>query len=161
MLTLADFTSPALIVADLKLQEMTAVVQRLSSLLFQERRVSDPEAFSRFVLRREELSSTAISPGWALPHARVPGVNRLAYALGRTLTPLPWGHARISVHWVFLLVVPENDITDCLALNAGLARLVQDTAAADRLWRARDELNIFEELGRTPLRRSASPKRAA
>src|SRR5205814_1538720 len=42
----------------------------------------DPAAALKAILSREEVGSTVIAPGLALPHARISGINQIEAALG-------------------------------------------------------------------------------
>ena len=74
-LTLADFTSPALIVPDLRGQDAAAVIQELSAALQREGRVTDLLQFYHSALNQEYLCSTVAEPGWAMPYALVKGLQ--------------------------------------------------------------------------------------
>jgi len=89
-LTLADYTSPGLVISSLRAQDAAAVIQELSAALQREGRVSDLLPFYHSALNREFLCSTATEPGWALPHALVKGLETACFALGRSTAPMVW-----------------------------------------------------------------------
>ena len=151
--TVADFTEPSLIVPLLRGREAAAVTTELCSVLQREGRIVNLQPFCQAVISRETLSSTAMPPGWALPHARLEGIPRLTLALGRTSEPLVWfGGERVSM--VFLFAVPEAQAASYLSLISGLARLSQDRLRLERLGEAPDNLGMFEVLQEIPLARS-------
>src|SRR6266404_5655801 len=67
--TLADYTSPALMVPELQSKVAAGVITELCSLLERQERLSDSAALYEAVITRELLSPTTIAPGWVLPHA--------------------------------------------------------------------------------------------
>ena len=141
----------------LRSRDAAGVVAELCSTLQRQGRVSDLLPFYHAVISHEALSSTVISPGWALPHARIAGIPQLAFTLGRTAEPLPWfGGEPVSL--VFLFAVPECDAGTYLSLLAGLAKLGQDEARLERLVDAPDSETMFELLRETPIpkRRTAA-----
>ncbi|MHB8521162.1 MAG: PTS sugar transporter subunit IIA [Limisphaerales bacterium] len=156
--TLADFTSPGLIVPRLGGREVTTVIQELSRALQREQRVPDLLPFYQAALNREFLVSSDMEAGMAFPHARVPGLKELSFAFGRSDEPLGWGaKAARSVRLVFLMAIPAIDSTQYLLLISGLARLAKDSRLVDKLQGAPDILQILEVLGQIKLRTHPAP----
>src|SRR5262249_25450329 len=89
-MTLADFTSPGMIIPQLRGQEAASVIQELGYAMQREGRVPDLLPFYHAVLNREFLASTDMEAGMALPHARLPGLKELAFAFGRSDRALLW-----------------------------------------------------------------------
>jgi mannitol/fructose-specific phosphotransferase system IIA component (Ntr-type) len=136
-------------------EDAATLTLELSLALRRHSRINDVESFFQAVIRRERLSSTAMSPGWALAHARLAGIPRLSFALGRTAEPLPWfGGEPVST--VFVMAVPENEAAAYLRLVSALAKLSQDPWRLQRLASAPDSRTMFEVLQEVPL-----PGRAA
>ncbi|MGA2175775.1 MAG: PTS sugar transporter subunit IIA [Verrucomicrobiota bacterium] len=155
-MTLADFTSPGLIVPHLRGQDAAGVIQELSQAMQREKRVPDLLPFYHAALNREFLVSSDMEAGMAFPHARLPGLKELSFALGRSPVPLGWtAKATRSVWLVFLLAVPATDSTQYLLLISGLARLSQDSRLMETLRSAPDAIQMFEVLQQVPLRSDA------
>src|SRR4051812_21217641 len=109
-ITLADFTSPTLIVPQLCGHDAASVIQELSRALQRDNRVVDLLPFYHAALNREFMVSTDVEPGMAFPHARLPTLKQVSFALGRSATPLAWGvKAVAAVRLVFLTAVPATD----------------------------------------------------
>jgi mannitol/fructose-specific phosphotransferase system IIA component (Ntr-type) len=156
-MTLADFTSPGLIIPRLRGKDVASVIQELSQALQRERRVPDLLPFYHAALNREFLVSTDMEAGMAFPHARVPRLKELSFALGRGNEPLAWGaRAVCSVRLVFLSAVPATDSTQYLQLISGLARLAKDNRLVEKLHAAQDTFQILELLQQITLRGSAT-----
>ena len=153
--SMADYTEPSLLLPLLRNRDAAAVTAELCSTLQRQGRISDLLPFYHAVISHEALSSTVISPGWALPHARIPEIPRLSFALGRTAEPLAWFGGE-PVNMIFLFAVPESDASSYLSLIAGLEKLGQDRLRMHRLADAPDCGTMFEVLGEIPL-----PKRRA
>ncbi len=149
---LAHYSSPALMISRLRGTDATTVTAELCSALQCQGKVHDLLSFFHAVIGRESLSSTVTSPGWALPHARVPGLPGLAFAVGRPAEPLLW-FGKETVDLVFLCAVPENDGATYLQLVSALARLSQDSARRERLLQAADSQAMFAVLEECPLHR--------
>jgi PTS system nitrogen regulatory IIA component len=152
-MTLADFTSPGMILPHLRGREAASVIQELSDAMQREGRVPDLLPFYHAVLNREFLASTDLETGMALPHARLPGLKDLAFAFGRSDEPLVWGtRGSRTVRLVFLFAVPATDSTQYLLLISGLARLAKDKQPFERLYGAKDAFEILEVFRQVKLR---------
>jgi nitrogen PTS system EIIA component len=161
-ITIAHYTSPGLMLPKLTQQEPTAVIKELCSALKREGRLTDTASFYKMVVSNEQRRSTAISPGWALPHARVKGLDQLSFALGRSITPLDWfGQSAERVQMVFLFAVPETAAAKYLTLVSGLAKLNQDPAMLEKLFYAPDSAAMFEVLDQIKLRQPKTPAAGA
>ena len=154
-MTLADFTSPGLIIPHLRGQDATSVIQELSQALQHEKRITDLLPFYHAALNREFMVSTDMEAGMAFPHARLPALKQVSFALGRSNEPLGWGtKASGSVRLVFLLAVPATDSTQYLLLTSGLARFAKDTRLVEKLHAAQDTFQMVEVLKQVELRTS-------
>jgi mannitol/fructose-specific phosphotransferase system IIA component (Ntr-type) len=151
--SLADYTRPALIVPRLREGDTAGIVSELSQVLHHEGAVSDVLPFYQAALNEELLTNSALDCGLAFPHARLSGVKRLQFALGRTLKPIVWG-AKSSwpVQLIFLLAVPATDAADYLQLLASLARLGQQPEVLAQLRAAENAEAILTMLGNIRVR---------
>lgn len=164
-MTLADFTSPGLVVPHLRGTDAPAVIQELSQALQREQCIPDSLPFYHAALNREFMVSSEVETGMAFPHARLPALKKVSFSMGRSDEPLRWGtKATGSVRLVFLLAVPATDSTQYLLLISGLARLAKDNRLVEQLHAARDSFEIIEVLKQIALRTnpaSASIKKAS
>lgn len=88
---------------------------------------------------REKLGSTGFGRGAAIPHARVPGVNRPVAALLRLKDPVDFAAADgLPVDLIFGLLSPENAGVAHLHALAAISRVVRDDRMRDSLIEARD-----------------------
>jgi hypothetical protein len=94
-MTLADFTSPGIIIPWLRGQDVATILQELSQALYQEKRVPDMP-FYHAVLNREFPVNTDLEQGMAFPHARLAELSELSFALGRSPRPISWAQGRAS-----------------------------------------------------------------
>ena len=158
LMTLADLTSPGLIVPHLRGQDAASVIQELSQALQREGRVPDLLPFYHTALNREFLVSTEMEAGMAFPHARLPGLKELSFAFGRSPesgSGLPWGaRGACTVRLVFLIAVPATEATQHLLLISGLARLAKENRLVEKLHAAQDTFQILEVLQQVRLRSS-------
>ena len=153
--SLADYTSPALIVPRLRERDTAGVISELSQVLQREGSVPDVLPFYQAALNQELLPNSALEIGLAFTHARLSGTKRLQFAFGRTPEPIVWG-ARISwpVQLIFLLAVPATDAAGYLHLLASLARLGQQSDLLARLRTAEDAESVLGALQQIRLRQA-------
>ena len=155
-MTLADFTSPRLMIPHLRGQDAVSVIQELSQALQRENCIPDLLPFYHAALNREFMVSTNMEAGMAFPHARLPALKQVSFAFGRSDGPLGWGAgATGSVRLVFLMAVPATDSTQYLLLISGLARLAKNSRLVEKLHAAQDTFQMVEVLKQVELRTSS------
>lgn len=105
----------------------------------------DAEALTRDLLRREELGSTGVGSGIALPHARVQSVQRPIGIFARVDRPIEFDSVDAQpVDVVFLMVLPDTEIA--LQALATVARTLRDSRVAALLRSARSVADVLEVL---------------
>lgn len=157
-MNLADFTSAGLILPYLRSEDAASAIQALSHVLQQENRIPDMLPFYQAALNREYMAGTEIEAGMAFPHARMPGLKDVAFALGRCPEPMAWGPRGVrSVRLVFLLAVPATDATQYLLLISGLVRMARNQELLQKLQNAEDPFLIYELLKQVELRSVGQP----
>ena len=109
---------------DLAAPTKTEAVQQLVALMDRAGAVADSDLFTQAVLAREELSTTGLGDGIAIPHGKSDGVSRFAVAFARSNDGVPWGAGDGSpANLLFLIGVPESEAGDAhLRILAMLAR---------------------------------------
>jgi mannitol/fructose-specific phosphotransferase system IIA component (Ntr-type) len=111
--------------------------------------VSDSEQLLAALLERYRVTSVAIGPDVALPHARTDAVDRVVLAFGRSSRGIAFDAAHPQVRLVFLIATPRKQITEYLQAVAALSRWLKGEGTRTALLAARDE----EEL-RAPFARA-------
>ncbi|MCL2700476.1 MAG: PTS sugar transporter subunit IIA [Phycisphaerae bacterium] len=119
----------------LKARTREAVIRSLVTLANDNGLLYDKDRLLEEIREREELCSTAIAPGVALPHPRHPLPYDIAESfliVGITPSGIPFGAADGSLTRLFFLVCCKDDRTH-LHVLARLARMLHDAAATDNL----------------------------
>jgi mannitol/fructose-specific phosphotransferase system IIA component (Ntr-type) len=103
-----------------------AIVQFMIGELAQRGDIAPQEVDSlvRTTLKREELGSTAIGRGIALPHAKCDAIDRVLGIIGRSKRPVRWSSEANSqpVNTIFLLVTPTSRPGDGLRALEAVSR---------------------------------------
>ena len=86
------------------------------------------------LLEREEIGSTALGQGFAIPHARVPGLSRPIAAFVRPEIPIPFDAPDGKpVSDLLVLLVPQRATEAHLLLLAEAAEMFCDVSFRERL----------------------------
>jgi PTS system nitrogen regulatory IIA component len=94
----------------------------------------DPKAIFNALRAREELGSTGLGEGFALPHARIEGLDRLFGMFARLKRPVHFDSVDAKpVDLVFLLLSPATAQGEHLAALAAVSRHLRDKEFAARL----------------------------
>jgi mannitol/fructose-specific phosphotransferase system IIA component (Ntr-type) len=114
------------------------VLRRLVGMLAGSVAFSDPEALLREVMRREDIMSTGVGDGVAIPHAAADGVPTPSIALGVAPGGVDF-HALDGkpVHVIFLLVGSRDSPDLQLKALARIARLTKHGVLVNSLRAAR------------------------
>ncbi|MEJ2033007.1 MAG: PTS sugar transporter subunit IIA [Deltaproteobacteria bacterium] len=98
---------------------------------------------------RENLGSTGIGEGIAIPHGKLKGIDRIVICFGRSRTGVPFDAVDGKpVHLFFVLLTPLSAAREYLHTLAQLSRFLKNPSVRVRLLQAgsAEELNaIFRE----------------
>ncbi len=98
----------------------------------------------RVVTDREELGTTAIGGGIAIPHAKAEGIESLKVVVAVSKKGVPFDAVDGEpVHVIFMLLAPEEYTTNYLRVLAKISRLLKDREMIDQLVRAESIKQIF------------------
>jgi len=97
--------------------------------------------------QREELGSTGMGGGVAIPHARLSQINKPFGMLVRLKKPIDFDAVDDEpVDTVFLLLLPETAAGDQLGALASAARKLRDQATIAAVRRARNSVQVYQAL---------------
>ncbi len=105
----------------------------------------DPDSVMEVVMAREQLGSTGIGHGVAIPHGRMPDLAAPMVALARHHEGVDFDSIDGKpVHIVVLLLVPDSDDRQHLELLAQLARNLQLESFREQIMQAEDCSTVAE-----------------
>ena len=142
---ITDFLSVQTVIPVLQSREKNAVLQEMADWLASQHRHLDGRRVLEVLLEREKISTTAIGEGVAIPHGKLPGVERVVGVFARS----PEGIEFASLdgeptHLFFTLIAPEDAAADHLKALARISRLLKDPAFRSRLMRGQTREEIFD-----------------
>src|SRR5262245_17470709 len=136
MIPLAEFLDPCRTV-DLRASGKREALVEICRVLAGCASVADPAALAAAVLEREEVMSTGIGLGIAVPHAKIPSVREFALALGRSKAGIDFQSLDgRPVHLVVLIAGPEGRQGRYLQLLAALTLRLKEEEVRRRLLEA-------------------------
>ncbi len=140
--------APCVIQADVIISNLSATSKRQAFRAIAERTAllfnGDAEALLTALLERERIGTTGIGGGVAIPHVKVPGVDRTYGVLVRMKDPVDYDAIDGEpVDIVFMLLAPaESKTTQHLKVLAQMSRFLKDSTTIGALRATRDESEI-------------------
>ena len=138
-----EFLAPSNVLGDLAVAGKVVLLQGLAQ------RASDTlklpaEPIASALLKREELGSTGTGGGIAIPHARIPGLDRPFGVLVRLKQPIDFDAIDDQpVDLLFMLLLPVASNKEQLNALASVARILRNTESVRSLRCARDSADLF------------------
>jgi nitrogen PTS system EIIA component len=116
----------------------------------------DERKIFEILLQRERLGSTGIGHGVAIPHGKLPKIERIFGLFARLEKALDFEALDGEpVDLVFLLLAPESAGADHLKALALIARLLRDPNIAKQLRNSRDANSLYAVLTMPPATNAA------
>ena len=98
--------------------------------------------------RREQVSSTGLGEGFAIPHARVKDLDRIQVAYVRMKSPIPFGAADGKpVSDILVLLVPKQSADEHLTILADATRMFSDRRFREQLQRCGTPQEVLQLFG--------------
>jgi PTS system nitrogen regulatory IIA component len=143
---IGSFLSQRSVMLDVKTSDKAELLENLCKQAAREVAL-DPRVVSSEILKREQLGSTGVGAGVAIPHARISGLNEPFGILARLKKPMDF--AAIDgqpVDLVFLLLLPGPPGSAQLHALATVARQLRKPAVAQALRGARDNVEAHSTI---------------
>lgn len=140
---LASFFDPELFVLDLQVESKPDLFRKLVEHLYEKGKVGNQNVILQTILAREELGSTGLGKGVAVPHSRSLMTKNLLLVACRTAQPLDYAAPDGEpVRLVFLILAPPQDpANQYLPVLGKLVEFVSRDAIRQKLL----EITSFEE----------------
>lgn len=144
--SLAAIVAPECICLGLRARSVREVLGE-AALRLAQRHGLRADGLADALWEREQLASTALGMGVALPHARIKSLQELRAAYLRLAPPLPFDAPDDRpVSDVFVLLVPERANEQHLQLLAWVAQCFSDPAWREQLHVPDDPLQVWRLL---------------
>jgi len=146
---LASLVRPELIFSDLPEGDRKEVLRSFAERIAGLGLVKDAELLYRQLWEREQLGSTGIGSGIAIPHCKIAGLRSGIVALGIVPQGVDFGAADGKpVRLFFLVISPDQSPAEHLQILAAVSRWIKAGQHAERLLELRDPAAIYDFLQR-------------
>ena len=147
---LSDLVAPNAVIPALKVNGKKQAIQELAARAAALTGGGERAIFD-ILMQREKLCSTGVGNGIAIPHGKLPKLEKLFGFFARLERPIDFESMDGQpVDLVFLLLAPEGACADHLKALARIARLLRDQDVAKKLRASRDAQAIYSVLALPP-----------
>ena len=145
-MTLIDLLTPAAVISPLRAHGKKQALHELAQHAAQLTGLPERDLYES-LLQRERLGSTGIGDGIAIPHGRMPGIDRLVGLFARAEKPIDFDALDGQpVDIIFVLIAPEGAGADHLKALARISRLLREPSTIERLRASRDRAALYSVL---------------
>ena len=135
---LTELLDPHCIIANLPVTSKKQALQELAKRAAEVTSLHERAIFD-VLLERERLGTTGVGNGLAIPHGKLPGLDRLYGLFARLDTPIDFDAVDDKpVSLIFLLLTPEAAGADHLKALSRISRLLRDQQLCEKLHAAKD-----------------------
>jgi PTS system nitrogen regulatory IIA component len=146
MTDLSDILSASDVTASLSVANKKGLFQQLAAIASRRTGIS-AKAIVTALNERERLGSTGFGGGVAIPHGKIPGLERLFGYFVRLSQPVDFQSVDgMPVDLVFLLLSPPDAGADHLKALASVSRALRDRPTVAKLRGARSKDALFAVL---------------
>jgi len=144
---IVEILQPDSIVSELSGASKPDILRELAATLANQHPALAADEVARVLMEREELASTAIGEGVAIPHGKLSAVSEIVACLGRAREGVDFDSMDgAPTYLFFVLVAPEASTGAHLKALARISRLFKDSAFRARLLEAGDGVELFNIL---------------
>jgi PTS system nitrogen regulatory IIA component len=145
---IADFLSPADVVVNANAPDKTRLLGDLCRRAAATLKL-DPGRITADILKREDLGSTGMGGGIAIPHARIADLKKPFGVLATLRSPIDFDAIDGEpVDIVFLLLLPTKAVGEQLNVLALVARKLRDADVVRDARRAPDAAALFAAMAK-------------
>ena len=126
MAKISELLPRSAIVLSLQSKEKFEVINELVRPLVTAGAITEESEFVSAIVRRENMESTGIGLGVAIPHARTRAVSSIGLAFGRSDSGVDFSSLDGKPsHLIFLIAAPEEQKTEYIMTLARLSKLLR------------------------------------
>jgi PTS system nitrogen regulatory IIA component len=141
---IADFLTPDRILLDQRVRDKNQLIGEVARAYGRLAPGLAPESVQTALLAREQLGSTGLGAGFALPHARIEGLQSYLGLFARLSKPIDFDAIDGKPVWlVFVLLIPSENTTPHVAALAAISRRFRDTTLATALRDAKTPVEAY------------------
>jgi PTS system nitrogen regulatory IIA component len=141
---IVDLIRREMVVPALKSTDKRGILEELAAYMADHHARIDRAGLSRVLIEREQLASTAIGEGVAIPHGKLAAVGEIVACLGRARNGVDFDSMDGQPTYLFfVLVAPESSTGAHLKALARISRVFKDPEFRRRLLAAPDAESMY------------------
>ena len=145
---ITDYMSEDLITLNLKSRSKESVLEELSDLMAKSPNIQDRNIIKKALMEREELGSTGIGKGIAIPHAKTDTASKLTIAFGISQEKIDFDsldHEGVNIFFVFASPIEDSQIY--LKVLARISRLIRNESFRNKLLNCKSPEEVIKYIG--------------
>ena len=142
---ITDFLSVDTVIPALVNRDKGSALEELAAGLSAKHPNLEQKQVLTVLQERERISSTAIGDGVAIPHGKLPGLDKIYGMFARSPEGVDFNSLDGGpTHLFFVLIAPENAAADHLKALARISRLLKDESFRQNLMTAPTDQELFQ-----------------
>ena len=144
-MNLSDILDKNSVQVPLEANQKTQAISQLIDLLDKQGKLKDPKAALQAVLERENIRSTGIGQGFAIPHGKSAAVDKLVMAVGLLQNPIDFESIDSQpVNIVVLLLSPIDQTGPHIQALAGISRMMTDQNIRKKINQTKSPEDLYQ-----------------
>ena len=142
---ITDYMSEELILLNLKAKNKDEALKELSALIGKSEKIEKKDVIYKALLERDNLGSTGIGKGVAIPHAKTDAAESLTIAFGISKEGVDFkslDQEKVKIFFVF--ASPFKDSQIYLKVLARISRLIRDENFREKLLNCENAKEVLE-----------------
>ena len=141
---IVDLIKRDMVVPALEATDKRGILEELAAYMARRHARIDRATLARVLIEREQLASTAIGEGVAIPHGKLASVGEIVACLGRAPSGVEFDSMDgLPTYLFFVLVAPESSTGAHLKALARISRVFKDPEFRRRLMAASDAESMY------------------
>lgn len=141
---ITDFIREELILPEIRSTKKADVIRELASHLAAQEQGVGRDELATVLVEREQLGSTALGEGIAIPHGKLASLNRLVGCFGRSRRGVDFASEDgEATHFFFVLAAPATSTGEHLKALARISRLFKTDDVRKRLMSASTAAELY------------------
>jgi PTS system nitrogen regulatory IIA component len=133
------------VILELEAKNKEGVLLELASVVHEKCPKISLDIINRVLSEREQLGSTGVGNGVAIPHGKIPGLDKLLLCFGRSSAGVGFDAVDNRPVNLFVMILSPVDLAaDYLQTLARVSRLLKDSTIRNRLVQEKEAKGIVE-----------------
>ena len=144
---LADILRESCVIADIKGITKREILFEMVETLKRAKLIDDIDPIVEVIMEREQLGSTGIGDGVAIPHGKMKTLNTILCVAGRSKEGVNFDAVdRQPVHIFFLVLAPEDSASLHLKVLSRISKVLRDQSFRGKMLTLTDAHDIYTNI---------------